>query len=111
MKDVGRNVRQHQELLRGTFQSALPLLSKPPRGELHVTMKKGEPYDSWQIVTIAKMCGLRVKHCTPFMPSKFPGYAHRRSIGDEHAGDAASHEPNAEVAGARTFSFVPHERE
>ena len=101
MKDQARNIAQHQELLRGTFRCCVPLLL--PGGELHVTLKKGQPYDSWNIVTIAKMCGYRVLHCSPFHPSKFPGYAHRRSIGDAHAGDASAHEPNAEIAGARTY--------
>lgn len=109
MKDMGRNVKQHQDLLRGFFMSASSLLSPPPKGELHVTMKRGEPYDSWQLVTLAKMCGFRVKHCTPFMQATFPGYAHRRTIGDLHAGDAAAHEPNAEISGARTYVFATGE--
>ena len=109
MKDQARNVKQHQELLRGTCLAARPLLAPPPRGELHFTLKKGEPYESWSLVTIAKMCKLRVRYCNPFMPDKYPGYAHRRSIGDEHAGDASAHEPNAEISGARTFAFAPDE--
>ena len=52
------------------------------------SLKRGEPYDSWQAVTIAKMCGMRVGHCAPFKPQLYPGYAHRRSVGDTHAGDA-----------------------
>jgi 25S rRNA (uracil2634-N3)-methyltransferase len=104
IKDQARNVHSNQTLLRGTFQSALALVA--PRGELHLTLKRGMPYDAWQPVTIAKMCGWRVAHCTPFRPELFPGYAHRRSIGDEHAGSAAQHEPNSEITGARTYAFV-----
>ena len=104
MKDMARNVAQNQELMRSTFRSALPLLA--PSGELHVTLKKGQPYDSWNIVTIAKMCGLAVRFCAPFAPGKYPGYAHRRNIGDEHAGDASARTPNAEIQGARTYAFV-----
>ena len=48
------------------------------------------------------MCGLGVGHCAPFMPSKYPGYAHRRSIGDEHAGEAFA----AESGAARTYALV-----
>ena len=76
-------------------------------GQLHLSLKRGEPYDSWQAVQIAKLCGLRVQSCTPFLPQAFPGYAHRRSIGDEHAGDAAAHAPNAEIgANSKTYAFV-----
>ena len=104
IKDQQRNIATNQALLRGTFSSAPSLLA--PGGQLHVTLKRGEPYDSWSIVTIAKLCGLRVQHCTPFAPEAYPGYAHRRTLGDEHAGDQASHEANAEIHGARTYAFV-----
>ena len=100
IKDMARSIAQNQELLRGTCSAALPLLA--PKGELHITLKRGEPYDSWSLVTIAKMCGLSVGHCAPFMPSKYPGYAHRRSIGDEHAGEAFA----AESGAARTYALV-----
>jgi 25S rRNA (uracil2634-N3)-methyltransferase len=100
IKDMARSVTQNQELLRGTFRAALPLLGAG--GEVHITLKKGEPYDSWNVVAIAKMCGLCVGHCTVFAPGKYPGYAHRRSIGDEHAGDSFA----AESGSARTYAFV-----
>lgn len=104
IKDHARNVHSNQQLLRSTFQSALGLLA--PRGEVHLTLKRGEPYDSWQAVTIAKMVGFRVQHCTPFNPELYPGYAHRRSIGDEHAGNAAQHVANAEIGDSKTYCFV-----
>mmetsp|Transcript_73831 Transcript_73831/g.146811 ORF Transcript_73831/g.146811 Transcript_73831/m.146811 type:complete len:108 (-) Transcript_73831:117-440(-) len=81
-----------------------------PGGQLHITLKRGEPYDSWSAVSIAKMCGLRVLHCSPFLPNTFPGYAHRRTIGDDHAGDAEQHRRNAEIGeSSRTFAFAPPE--
>ena len=101
-KDQNRNIKMHQNLLRDTFLAAKLLLAPPPLGELHITLKKGEPYNSWSVVTIGKMCGLRVKHCTPFVPAKFPGYAHRRSIGDDHAGDETTF---FKEVGARTYAF------
>lgn len=103
IKDHARNVTSNQQLLRGTFYSAQKLLAARD-AELHLTLKRGEPYDSWNAVTIAKMCGLRVGHCNPFRPELYPGYAHRRSIGDTHAGTDSS--PNAEIAGSKTYSFV-----
>lgn len=109
IKDQARNVASNQALLRGTFSSCLTggLLAPGGKGELHMTLKKGPPYDSWQPVVIAKMCGLAVRHCAPFRPERFPGYAHRRSIGDDHAGGAQQHVANAEISGARTYCFVP----
>ena len=106
MKDQARNIQQHQELLRGTFRAAAALLAATGDAELHITLKRGEPYDSWNIVTIAKMCGYKVRCCTPFRPAAWTGYAHRRSIGDEHAGSLEAHEPNAEIEGAKTYCFV-----
>ena len=55
---------------------------------------------------LAKLAGLRVAYCTPFEPGRFPGYAHRRTIGDDHAG--ADVDPNAEIRrqGAKTYAFV-----
>lgn len=70
-----------------------------PHGELHLTLKRGEPYDSWNSVMLAKFAGMRVAHCTPFQASRFPGYAHRRTIGDDHAGEDA-------IASGKTYAFV-----
>lgn len=102
IKDQKRNIHSNQELLRSSFQSCSNLLNAG--GEFHLTLKKGEPYASWNTVVIGKMCGYKVHHCTPFRPELFPGYAHKRTIGDEHAGVGVG--PNAEIAGARTYAFI-----
>jgi 25S rRNA (uracil2634-N3)-methyltransferase len=102
IKDQKRNVLQNQDLLRSSFHSCSSLLNAG--GEFHLTLKKGEPYSSWNTVVIGKMSGYKVHHCTPFRPELFPGYAHKRTIGDEHAGVGVG--PNAEIAGARTYAFV-----
>ena len=104
IKDQQRNIATNQALLRGSFTSASALLCGG--GQLHVTLKRGEPYDSWSAVPLAKLCGLRVAHCTPFSSATYPGYEHRRTIGDTHAGDASQHAPNAEIGGAKTYAFV-----
>lgn len=105
IKDQARNIASNQELIRGSFQACAGMLggSSP---EVHITLKKGEPYASWNVVTIAKMCGFRVHFCNPFNPILFPGYAHKRTIGDEHAGVGVG--PNAEISGSRTYAFAPH---
>jgi len=58
------SIAENQELLRGIFASASPLLAK--EGELHVTLWRGEPYDSWTIVALARLEGMRAKGCCPF---------------------------------------------
>jgi 25S rRNA (uracil2634-N3)-methyltransferase len=108
IKDQQRNVATNQSLLRATFTASVQLLA--PGGQMHITLKRGQPYDSWGAVVIAKMCGLRVLSCSTFSPEAFPGYAHRRTLGDEHAGDADAHLPNAEISvGAKTYAFVSAE--
>jgi len=106
IKDQKRNVETNQVLLRGSFTAAAQLLAAG--GQFHVTLKRGQPYDSWGAVLIARMAGLRVASCSTFVAAAFPGYAHRRTLGDEHAGDAGA-SPNAEVASAKTYAFVSAE--
>ena len=53
-----------------------------------------------------RQCGLRVHHCAPFRPELFPGYAHRRNVGDEHAGSSEQHADNAEIRQAKTYAFL-----
>lgn len=55
IKDQERNRATNQALLRGTFASVAQLLAED--GEVHITLKRGEPYDSWNAVAIAKMAG------------------------------------------------------
>ena len=59
-------------------------------GEIHVTLAHGPPYDSWDCVLIAKLAGLRVRRCVPFEAARFAGYAHRRTLGDDHPHTVAS---------------------
>ena len=99
-KDQARNIAEHQALLRGFFCSVTSTSSLlAEQGEVHVTVKRGEPYDSWNVVVLAKLAGLRVRNCVDFVPSRYPGYAHRRTIGDDHAGDG-------EVTSGKTYAFI-----
>ena len=52
-------------------------------GEIHVTLKKGEPYDSWNIKRIARTahCGIRLKTAFDFYHTMYDGYEHRRTLG------------------------------
>ena len=98
IKDQKRNIETNQALLRGFFTTAPALLASG--GEIHVTLAHGPPYDSWDCVLIAKLAGLRVRRCVPFEAARFAGYAHRRTLGDDHAGDAKTAERKS-----KTYAF------
>jgi 25S rRNA (uracil2634-N3)-methyltransferase len=75
-----KNIRAHQALVGEFLKGALPLLGE--EGVIHITIKKGEPYESWRIGKIGMETeGMRVKNSFDFDPAKYPAYAHRRTIG------------------------------
>lgn len=47
-----------------------------------------------------------MRYCNNFNSELFPGYAHRRNVGDEHAGNAEQHVGNAEIKQAKTYAFI-----
>ena len=50
--------------------------------QIHVTLKTGEPYASWQIPRMAKLTGmLRLQTAIDFYPALYSGYEHRRTLG------------------------------
>lgn len=98
--DQERSVAAHQALLLGFFRSALPLLA--PGGEVLLTLKLGLPYSLWQAPRLAHAAAggaLALRTAAVFDAQAFPGYAHRRTRGDEFS------EPTEEAlqAGARTY--------
>lgn len=50
--------------------------------EIHITLKEGEPYDSWKIKELAASAGLCCKESFKFYFEKYTKYQHKRSIGD-----------------------------
>ena len=67
-------VAENEALLRGVFKSVLSnRLLKNGTGELHVTLRLAEA-ESWSLVALAKLAGLRVKACTPFAAHEYQGY-------------------------------------
>jgi len=82
-KSVERSVHQHQHLLRSFFESARRCLKRLKTSEIHVTLKEGEPYKSWQVVSMASSGNNEIQCRTvlPFVPSDWPGYEHRRTQG------------------------------
>eukprot|EP01060_Flectonema_neradi_P018216 TRINITY_DN25025_c0_g1_i1.p1 TRINITY_DN25025_c0_g1~~TRINITY_DN25025_c0_g1_i1.p1 ORF type:complete len:326 (+),score=60.90 TRINITY_DN25025_c0_g1_i1:66-980(+) len=80
LKDKAKNVALHKKLVTDFLTSAQEII-RPETGEIHIALKKGEPYDSWQIPRLVTECGLVVKTAYPFNPHMFPGYAHCKTSG------------------------------
>jgi 25S rRNA (uracil2634-N3)-methyltransferase len=102
IKDRARNIADQQGMLMGFFTSAVRLLSA--EGEIHITIKRGEPYESWKVPGLARDCHvLRLVRAYEFFPHLYPGYAHRRTLGfAENISDADNNEISV---GATTYVF------
>ncbi|KAJ2960343.1 hypothetical protein NQZ79_g4336 [Umbelopsis isabellina] len=109
IKDQDRNIQSNQVLLKDFFKSAAKLLQSRVEGdendgEIHVTLKSGQPYDLWSIRTMAKSTDLlRPKTAFPFVPSLYPGYAHRRTLGFK---EGLSKSGNEEIIDKKPKTYV-----
>ena len=83
IKDQKRNIETNQALLRGFFDGAGA--ARERRRDL--TLAHGPPCDSWDCVLIAARWAPRAP-LRPFEAARFASPAHRRTLGDDHAGDA-----------------------
>ncbi|ODV95464.1 hypothetical protein PACTADRAFT_23834, partial [Pachysolen tannophilus NRRL Y-2460] len=102
IKDIDRNIRQHQLLISGFFQSCKQFfdllaenrailrttnnnidnnIDNNNNNGIIITLFEGEPYDSWQIKKIAKNFNYKVTRSGVFKWELFPGYHHRRTNG------------------------------
>ncbi|OZJ02016.1 hypothetical protein BZG36_05201 [Bifiguratus adelaidae] len=115
IKDQTRNINTNRTLLHDFFVSATPFLTSRSRfndetdGEIHVTIKSGEPYSLWEIKSLAKATGeLAIKATIPFHVESYPGYAHRRTLGFK---EGLSKESNEEIMhkSPKTYIFVRKE--
>ena len=124
IKDQTRNIVANQELLLHFFHSARPYLAKAKsekdsdwthgsepsiQGEIHVTIKSGNPYELWGIKKLAKSAGLETKSSFEFRPELYPGYEHRRTLGFAEGKSKADNEDIAK--GARTYVFCVDDKE
>eukprot|EP00128_Syssomonas_multiformis_P017603 Colp12_sorted_trinity150504_noHs@32501 len=104
IKDQLRNIHQNQEMIVKFLTNAAAILN--PGGEIHLTVKRGEPYDSWQVVRLGtKTANLKLKNSFNFDPSVYPHYVHRRTLGFK---TGVSAENNEEIVknGAKTYIFA-----
>eukprot|EP01134_Creolimax_fragrantissima_P002049 CFRG2049T1 len=103
IKNTARNIMANQEMLSEFFKSAYQVLAE--KGEIHVTVKVGEPYAQWRVTKLAQQCtDLYVKNAENFDPNIYTGYEHRRTIGfDEIKSKAANFDIEK---GARTYVLI-----
>lgn len=104
IKDEARNVAENQALLIGFFRSAMPMLR--PGGEINITLKKGKPYDLWNLKGLgAKLTLGSMKYETAlhFDVDAYPGYTHRRTIGFKEGVSATD---NEDLVGSRCLTHV-----
>ena len=74
--------RSKQQRQNKTSTAALSSATRRPLPQIHVTLKTGEPYNSWQVPRIAKLTGqLRLQTAIDFYPEMYSGYEHRRTVG------------------------------
>lgn len=92
MKDMDRNIRDHQILVLGFYKSASELLKEcsseleadmyllePPHQSILLSVFEGEPYVLWGIKALARDVGWKVERSGRFDWEAFPGYHHRRT--------------------------------
>ena len=105
VRDKEEHAKEHRVMLQRFFASACALLA--PRGQIHVTVKTGEPYDSWRVPGLATETGLlKVHSIMPFDPDNFDGYAHRRTLGAPEKDLPANADVQGEAKGAQTVVLV-----
>lgn len=97
IKDMHRNILANQELIRGFLVSASEHLTSTERGdecngEIYLSVKTGEPYDSWMLKSLYASAGLVCKRSFEFVPADYPGYEHRRTLGFDERYSATGNE-------------------
>ena len=122
IKDTEQNNQVHRELLLGFLRNVVAnrlVYPSTHHGEIHITLKKGEPYRSgWNLVALARQVqGLAFKTSVEFYPQLYPGYEHRRTRGFDgertlDLSTGATLGPNSDIAfsagkaGAMTYIFT-----
>jgi 25S rRNA (uracil2634-N3)-methyltransferase len=88
IKDQDRNILANQQLLSAFFHASIDKLTSLARGDefegqILVTLKSGDPYDKWNIKSLAAKCGLKCIRSFEFSPDDYPGYYHCRTSGSK----------------------------
>ena len=88
VKDTVKNNAIHHAFLCNVAEQSKALLRPHPEseggeegirgGELHITLKRGSPYDDWRVAQAGRAGGLSFKTAVEFFPHLYAGYEHRR---------------------------------
>lgn len=96
IKDMDRNIREHQKLVLGYYKSSIELFAVVNRRsniktsgylsseentaeKIIMTLFDGEPYISWGVKALARSVGYRVERSGELDWLHFAGYHHRRT--------------------------------
>ncbi|CAI5758131.1 unnamed protein product [Candida verbasci] len=88
IKDVDRNIRDHQKLILEYFQNCKKVFElinvdtsgyNNVSGKIILSLFEGEPYNSWGIKILGKFEGFKVEKSGKFEWDMFPEYHHRRT--------------------------------
>ncbi|ODV79229.1 uncharacterized protein CANTADRAFT_6387 [Suhomyces tanzawaensis NRRL Y-17324] len=96
IKDMERNIVDHQKLIDGYFNSCKRVFEivndlkkndlggyitaeEPAHSKIVLTLFEGEPYNSWNIKILGRGVGYRVQRSGKFDWGMFPEYHHRRT--------------------------------
>ncbi|GLJ08326.1 hypothetical protein SUGI_0086550 [Cryptomeria japonica] len=90
-------LKKHRDLMSMFFRSASMLLAN--NGQIHVTHKRGEPYDRWNLAEEALKCGLFLSQCVDFKIRDYPGYNNKR-------GDGARIDESFALGQCKTYMFM-----
>lgn len=117
MKDMDRNIKDHQQLVLGYFQACKHLFKmvndesnssfggynfNSVTGKIVLSLFEGEPYNSWTVKILAKSEDYKVEKSGRFEWSMFPEYHHKRT----NSGVRDTTKPAAE-RDARIYIFEP----
>lgn len=122
MKDVDRNIRDHQKLILSYFQSCKEVFkllnnemendfagyvstsTNENKGKVILTLFEGEPYTSWNIKILGRSEDFKVERSGKFNWGMFPDYHHRRTNSTRDTTKPASERD------ARSYVFEPFTR-
>ena len=103
---IERNIQENQKLILSFLQQCKSLMTSS--SEIHLTVKRGQPYTSWNMTRLIRSVSGYKFTCTPFYTRLYPGYVHRRTIGYR---DDISSDNNVDISkGALTYVITLYDR-
>ncbi|CUM67517.1 uncharacterized protein PRCAT00005216001 [Priceomyces carsonii] len=105
MKDVDRNIADHQKLILGYFKSCKEVfsvinkdftseyggyLTDKNNGKIIISVFEGEPYRSWEIKSLGRSQEFMVERSGKFQWLMFPSYHHKRTNSERDTTKPAS---------------------